>query len=150
MRPLRAKRAENFQGLEINFGKLLLVYFMKPPDHKVLSVMRPLGASGPGAIWLLPPLCGSTPWRIKHPELISRKVTMQYSSIQEFLKTAFTPKNDDFMKIATPSAGQHPTATLICSVLNQGCPTFLLGGPHSDSGYRRRATYQWRISGVAS
>ena len=29
--PLPAKRAENFQGLEINFGKLLLVYFMRPP-----------------------------------------------------------------------------------------------------------------------
>ena len=29
---LRAKRAETSQGLEINFGKLLLVYFMRPPD----------------------------------------------------------------------------------------------------------------------
>ena len=25
-----------------------------------------------------------------------------------------------------------------------GCPTFFLGGPHSDLGHRRRATYQWR------
>ena len=25
------KRAENFQGLETNFGKLPVVYFMKPP-----------------------------------------------------------------------------------------------------------------------
>ena len=28
---LRAKRSENFQGLEINFGKLMLVYIMRPP-----------------------------------------------------------------------------------------------------------------------
>ena len=27
--PLQTKRAENFQGLEINLGKLLLVYFMR-------------------------------------------------------------------------------------------------------------------------
>ena len=26
----------------------------------------------------------------------------------------------------------------------QGCPTFFLGGPHSNLGHRRRATYQWR------
>ena len=41
--PLRAKRAENFQGLEINFGKILLVYFMSPPDLEVLGIMRPFG-----------------------------------------------------------------------------------------------------------
>ena len=29
--PLQAKQAESFQGLDINFGKLLLVYFMRPP-----------------------------------------------------------------------------------------------------------------------
>ena len=28
--PLRAKQAENFQGLQVNFGKLLLVYFLRP------------------------------------------------------------------------------------------------------------------------
>ena len=28
--------------------------------------------------------------------------------------------------------------------LEQGCPTFYLGGPHSHLGHRRRATYQWR------
>ena len=29
--PLQAKRAEDFQGLDINFGELLLAYFMRPP-----------------------------------------------------------------------------------------------------------------------
>ena len=29
--PLRAKRAENFYGLELYYGRLLLVYPMKPP-----------------------------------------------------------------------------------------------------------------------
>ena len=43
---------------------------------------------------------------------------MQYSSIQEFLKTAFTPKNDDLMKIATTLTGQRSSATPICSVFN--------------------------------
>ena len=38
-----SKRVENFQGLEINFGKLL-VYFKRPPDLEVLGVMRPFGA----------------------------------------------------------------------------------------------------------
>ena len=28
--------------------------------------------------------------------------------------------------------------------IEQGSPTFFLGGPHSDLGHRRRATYQWR------
>ena len=28
--------------------------------------------------------------------------------------------------------------------ISQGCPAFFLGGPHSDLGHRRRATYQWR------
>ena len=31
------------QGLEINYGKVLLVLFMRPPELKALSVMRPLG-----------------------------------------------------------------------------------------------------------
>ena len=47
---LRAKRAENVQGLEINFGKLLLAYFTRLPDLEALGVMRPLGACDPGAI----------------------------------------------------------------------------------------------------
>ena len=38
------KRAENIQGLEIDFGNLLLVHFMKPPDLAALGDMRPLGA----------------------------------------------------------------------------------------------------------
>ena len=37
------KGAENFQGLEINFGKTLLVYFMRPLDFEALGAMRPLG-----------------------------------------------------------------------------------------------------------
>ena len=41
---LRAKRAESFQGLDINFEKFLLVYFMKPPDLKAEGVTRSLGA----------------------------------------------------------------------------------------------------------
>ena len=44
------KRAENFQGLEINFRKLLLVFFMRPSDLRASGIMRPLGACGPGAI----------------------------------------------------------------------------------------------------
>ena len=35
--------AENVQGLAISYGKLLLVYFMRPPDLEVLGVKRPLG-----------------------------------------------------------------------------------------------------------
>ena len=53
--PLRAKRAENFQGLETKFGKLLLVYFMRPSDLEALGVMRLLGVCGPGAICPRPP-----------------------------------------------------------------------------------------------
>ena len=34
--------AENFQGQEINFGKSLLVYFLRPPDLEIMNVMRPL------------------------------------------------------------------------------------------------------------
>ena len=39
---VRCERSEQiiFQRLEINFGKLLLVYFMRPPDLEALSVMR--------------------------------------------------------------------------------------------------------------
>ena len=53
--PLRAKIAENFQGLECNFGKLLLVYFIRPPDLEDLGVMKPHGPWDPGTISPLPP-----------------------------------------------------------------------------------------------
>ena len=53
--PLQAKRAENFQSLQINFGKLLLVYFMRPPDLESLGAMRSLGPYGPGEICPLSP-----------------------------------------------------------------------------------------------
>ena len=49
------EREEHFQGLESNFGKAMLVYFMRPPDLEAFDVMRPLGARGPGAI--CPPPC---------------------------------------------------------------------------------------------
>ena len=52
--PLQAKRAENSQGLEINFGKLLLVYFVRPPDLEALGDMRSLGACSSGAIFPRP------------------------------------------------------------------------------------------------
>ena len=50
------KRAEHFHGLEINFGKLLLIYFVRPPGLKALGVIRSLGACGRGAIYPLPPI----------------------------------------------------------------------------------------------
>ena len=37
-----AKLAENFYGLDTSYGKLLLVYFMRPPDLEAFVVMRPL------------------------------------------------------------------------------------------------------------
>ena len=40
----------------MNFGKLLLVYFMRPPDLEALGVMRPLGACGPGTVCPVPSL----------------------------------------------------------------------------------------------
>ena len=45
------KQAENFQGLEINFGKLHLVYFMRPPDPKdeAPSTLKPLGKFAPSS-----------------------------------------------------------------------------------------------------
>ena len=49
--PLRAKRAENFHGLEINYGKLLLVYSMRPLEFEALGFKRPWGN-----FLLLPPL----------------------------------------------------------------------------------------------
>ena len=52
--PLRAKRADKFQGIELNFEKLLLIFFMRPPDLEALGIMRPWGNFPP-----LPPLCGS-------------------------------------------------------------------------------------------
>ena len=38
----KRERRGHFQGLKINFGKLLLVYFMRPSDLDALVVMRPL------------------------------------------------------------------------------------------------------------
>ena len=35
-------RAKYFQGLEINFGKVLLVYFMRLPNLETMGAMRPL------------------------------------------------------------------------------------------------------------
>ena len=58
--PMWAKRTGTFQGLEINFGKLLLVYFMRPPDLEAMSVMSPYAACGPGAI--CPPAPSWRPW----------------------------------------------------------------------------------------
>ena len=52
------KRAENLHGLEISYGKLLLVYFMRPPSLEALGNMRPLGPWGPGAISPRRLLCG--------------------------------------------------------------------------------------------
>ena len=37
-------------SLDIYFGKLLLVYLMRPLDLEALGVMRPLRAGSPGAI----------------------------------------------------------------------------------------------------
>ena len=34
---MKAKRAENFQGLEINFGKVLLVYFVRAPPQTLCN-----------------------------------------------------------------------------------------------------------------
>ena len=39
---LRVKRAETFQGQEINFGKLLLVLRYEAPHFKIMGVIRPL------------------------------------------------------------------------------------------------------------
>jgi len=36
--------------LEINFGKLLLVHFMSPPDLEALGVMRPPGLEALGVV----------------------------------------------------------------------------------------------------
>ena len=30
-------------GLEISFGQLSLVYFLRPPDLEALGIMKPLG-----------------------------------------------------------------------------------------------------------
>ena len=49
-RSVRGKQVENLQGTEINFGKLPLVYYMRPPDLEILGVMRLLGPIGPGEI----------------------------------------------------------------------------------------------------
>ena len=40
--PIGAQRAENFQGLEINFQKVLLDFSMRPLDLEALGVMRAL------------------------------------------------------------------------------------------------------------
>ena len=44
-----------FQGLAINFGRLLLVYFMRPPDLEGLGVVRPHGPGDGGTLCPLPP-----------------------------------------------------------------------------------------------
>ena len=62
---LQTKRAENVQGLEVNFGKLLMVYFMRPSDREALGVMRPLGACGLGEI-CLPAPPSQQPWQHIH------------------------------------------------------------------------------------
>ena len=36
-------QTENFLGIEISNGQLLLVYFRPPPDFEVLGAMRPVG-----------------------------------------------------------------------------------------------------------
>ena len=57
MKPLLAKRAGNFQGLEINFGKLELVYFMMHPDlegfgyYEAPWTMNPWGSLPPALSW---------------------------------------------------------------------------------------------------
>ena len=41
--PVHAKQAENFYGLELYYGRLLLVYFMRPPHLEEFGAMTPLG-----------------------------------------------------------------------------------------------------------
>ena len=43
-RPTASEASRKFQGLETNFGKLLLVYFMRPPDLEALGAKSPFGA----------------------------------------------------------------------------------------------------------
>ena len=43
---VQAKRTGNFQRLEIYYGKLLLIYPMRPPDREMLGTMRPWGSGG--------------------------------------------------------------------------------------------------------
>ena len=50
MSPPAREAIENSQDLEISFGKLLLVYFMRPPDLEAFGARRPLGACSPGDI----------------------------------------------------------------------------------------------------
>ena len=59
-KPPANEASENFQGLEINFRKLMLVYLMRSPDLEALGVMRSLGACGLGAI--CPPDPSRRPW----------------------------------------------------------------------------------------
>ena len=50
--PMQVKQAKNFQGLEINYGKLLLVYFEVPQAFKHWVLWGPWGN------FPLPPLGG--------------------------------------------------------------------------------------------
>ena len=43
-RPTANEASRNFQGQETNFGKLLLVYFMRPTDLEALGAKSPFGA----------------------------------------------------------------------------------------------------------
>ena len=43
IRPPASGASRKFQDLEISYGKLLLVYFTRPPDLEALSDMRPRG-----------------------------------------------------------------------------------------------------------
>ena len=54
---LRAKRAEKFQGLEIDAGKILLVYFMRPPGLEALGFVRPQDSLPPAPLLSSPGHC---------------------------------------------------------------------------------------------
>ena len=58
--PLRANRADNFYGLELYYGSLLLAYLMRPHTLKNLVLLGPLDLDPPGQF---PPCLPSRwPW----------------------------------------------------------------------------------------
>jgi len=73
--PLRAARTETFPGLEVYFGKLLLVHFMRRPDHEELSVMWPLRPWSPSAICT--PVSLSVPLMVKRADPVRNLTSAQ-------------------------------------------------------------------------
>ena len=92
MSPPSSEASTKFSGSRIKFGKLLVVYFMRPSDLEALNAVRSLGACSHGAI--CPPLPLGGPMHRWYISVRSKKTLMETFSVIYWNCEAYLPHSE--------------------------------------------------------